>query len=351
MIRYENIQVTFGEFVAVPDLNLDIHQGEFFTLLGPSGCGKTTALRTLAGFVRPSAGRVHVDDVDVTRLSSDKRGVGMVFQNYALFPSMNVWENIAFGLKVRKESRSERDRLVREIAERVDLSEEQLAKNLDELSGGQQQRVAIARALVLQPKILLLDEPLSNLDAKLRHQLRSQLKELQHTLGITTVYVTHDQDEALTMSDRIAVFHDGVVEQIGTPQEVYDSSATEFVCTFIGDSSKLGTEFLTALSDRGASLHPGLASYLRVEKASLRPGPGTLPIDGTVRSRSYHGLYSNYTIQSHGSLVRLLVKHDVGTHPEVGAEITVHVDPTHVLQYDDNGNRAAAALTTATVSR
>ena len=166
MIRYENIQVTFGEFVAVPDLNLDIHQGEFFTLLGPSGCGKTTALRTLAGFVRPSAGRVHVDDVDVTRLSSDKRGVGMVFQNYALFPSMNVWENIAFGLKVRKESRSERDRLVREIAERVDLSEEQLAKNLDELSGGQQQRVAIARALVLQPKILLLDEPLSNLDAK-----------------------------------------------------------------------------------------------------------------------------------------------------------------------------------------
>ena len=351
MIRYENIQVTFGEFVAVPDLNLDIHQGEFFTLLGPSGCGKTTALRTLAGFVRPSAGRVHVDDVDVTRLSSDKRGVGMVFQNYALFPSMNVWENIAFGLKVRKESRSERDRLVREIAERVDLSEEQLAKNLDELSGGQQQRVAIARALVLQPKILLLDEPLSNLDAKLRHQLRSQLKELQHTLGITTVYVTHDQDEALTMSDRIAVFHDGVVEQIGTPQEVYDSSATEFVCTFIGDSSKLGTEFLTALSDRGASLHPGLASYLRVEKASLRPGPGTLPIDGTVRSRSYHGLYSNYTIQSHGSLVRLLVKHDVGTHPEVGAEITVHVDPAHVLQYDDNGNRAAAALTTATVSR
>ena len=351
MIRYENIQVTFGEFVAVPDLNLDIHQGEFFTLLGPSGCGKTTALRTLAGFVRPSAGRVHVDDVDVTRLSSDKRGVGMVFQNYALFPSMNVWENIAFGLKVRKESRSERGRLVREIAERVDLSEEQLAKNLDELSGGQQQRVAIARALVLQPKILLLDEPLSNLDAKLRHQLRSQLKELQHTLGITTVYVTHDQDEALTMSDRIAVFHDGVVEQIGTPQEVYDSSATEFVCTFIGDSSKLGTEFLTALSDRGASLHPGLASYLRVEKASLRPGPGTLPIDGTVRSRSYHGLYSNYTIQSHGSLVRLLVKHDVGTHPEVGAEITVHVDPTHVLQYDDNGNRAAAALTTATVSR
>lgn len=351
MIRYENIQVTFGEFVAVPDLNLDIHQGEFFTLLGPSGCGKTTALRTLAGFVRPSAGRVHVDDVDVTRLSSDKRGVGMVFQNYALFPSMNVWENIAFGLKVRKESRSERDRLVREIAERVDLSDEQLAKNLDELSGGQQQRVAIARALVLQPKILLLDEPLSNLDAKLRHQLRSQLKELQHTLGITTVYVTHDQDEALTMSDRIAVFHDGVVEQIGTPQEVYDSSATEFVCTFIGDSSKLGTEFLTALSDRGASLHPGLASYLRVEKASLRPGPGTLPIDGTVRSRSYHGLYSNYTIQSHGSLVRLLVKHDVGTHPEVGAEITVHVDPTHVLQYDDNGHRAAAALPTATVSR
>ncbi|WP_396134562.1 ABC transporter ATP-binding protein [Cellulomonas sp. ATA003] len=216
MIRYEDIEVTYGDFVAIPQLNLQIEEGEFFTLLGPSGCGKTTALRTLAGFVEPSAGDIYVDGKAVTRLPSDKRRVGMVFQNYALFPSMDVWENIAFGLKVRKVGKSERERLVRDVAHRVDLSETQLEKNLAELSGGQQQRVAIARALVLQPKILLLDEPLSNLDAKLRHQLRGQLKGLQAEFGITTVYVTHDQDEALTMSDRIAVFNTGRVEQVGT---------------------------------------------------------------------------------------------------------------------------------------
>ena len=179
MIRLDNIEVTFGDFTAIPNLDLHVRPGEFFTLLGPSGCGKTTALRTLAGFIQPARGTVRVDGKDVTRLSSDKRQVGMVFQNYALFPSMSVWENIAFGLRVRKEKTADSDRLVRDIARRVELSDEQLAKNVAELSGGQQQRVAVARALVLRPKILLLDEPLSNLDAKLRHQLRQQLKDLQ----------------------------------------------------------------------------------------------------------------------------------------------------------------------------
>jgi iron(III) transport system ATP-binding protein len=229
MIRLDNIEVTFGDFTAIPNLDLHVRPGEFFTLLGPSGCGKTTALRTLAGFIQPARGTVRVDGKDVTRLSSDKRQVGMVFQNYALFPSMSVWENIAFGLRVRKEKTADSDRLVRDIARRVELSDEQLAKNVAELSGGQQQRVAVARALVLRPKILLLDEPLSNLDAKLRHQLRQQLKDLQSEFGITTVYVTHDQDEALAMSDRVAVFNKGVVEQVGTPQEIYDHAATEFV--------------------------------------------------------------------------------------------------------------------------
>ncbi|MBA4101520.1 MAG: ABC transporter ATP-binding protein, partial [Arthrobacter sp.] len=205
MIRLDNIEVSFGDFTAIPSLDLHVLPGEFFTLLGPSGCGKTTALRTLAGFIQPSRGTVHVDGKDVTRLPSDKRQVGMVFQNYALFPSMSVWENIAFGLRVRKEKPADSDRLVRDIARRVELSDEQLSKNVAELSGGQQQRVAVARALVLRPKILLLDEPLSNLDAKLRHQLRQQLKDLQSEFGITTVYVTHDQDEALAMSDRVAV--------------------------------------------------------------------------------------------------------------------------------------------------
>ena len=272
MIRLDNIEVSFGDFTAIPNLDLHVKPGEFFTLLGPSGCGKTTALRTLAGFIEPSAGTVHVDGKNVTRLPSDKRQVGMVFQNYALFPSMSVWENIAFGLRVRKEKSAESDRLVRDIARRVELSDEQLHKNVAELSGGQQQRVAVARALVLRPKILLLDEPLSNLDAKLRHQLRQQLKDLQSEFGITTVYVTHDQDEALAMSDRVAVFNKGVVEQVGTPQDIYDDAATEFVCNFIGDSSPLTPEFMAELNRlSGAGLSPTANSYLRVEKASLTP--------------------------------------------------------------------------------
>lgn len=342
MIRLDNIEVSFGDFIAIPHLDLHVQPGEFFTLLGPSGCGKTTALRTLAGFIEPSSGTVHVDGKNVTRLPSDKRQVGMVFQNYALFPSMSVRDNIAFGLRVRKEKSAESDRLVRDIARRVELSDEQLDKNVAELSGGQQQRVAVARALVLRPKILLLDEPLSNLDAKLRHQLRQQLKDLQSEFGITTVYVTHDQDEALAMSDRVAVFNKGVVEQVGTPQDIYDRAATEFVCNFIGDSSPLTAEFVAEMNRlAGAGLSVTANSYLRVEKASLtRPaGGGTgaggtaVGLTGTVVSRTYHGLHSRYVVRSHGADIRLLVKEDGGVHPEAGSETTVYVQPGHVLQY------------------
>jgi len=342
MIRLDNIEVSFGDFIAIPQLDLHVEPGEFFTLLGPSGCGKTTALRTLAGFIEPSAGSVHVDGKNVTRLPSDKRQVGMVFQNYALFPSMSVRENIAFGLRVRKEKSAESDRLVRDIAHRVELSDEQLDKNVAELSGGQQQRVAVARALVLRPKILLLDEPLSNLDAKLRHQLRQQLKDLQSEFGITTVYVTHDQDEALAMSDRVAVFNKGVVEQVGTPQEIYDHAATEFVCNFIGDSSALTAEFIAELNRlSGAALPTAANSYLRVEKASLTPaatagtaaGGGAVGLSGKVLSRTYHGLHSRYVVRSHGADIRLLVREDGGAHPEAGAAVTVYVQPGHVLQY------------------
>jgi iron(III) transport system ATP-binding protein len=335
MIRLDNIEVSFGDFTAIPHLDLHVRPGEFFTLLGPSGCGKTTALRTLAGFIQPSKGTVRVDGKDVTRLPSDKRQVGMVFQNYALFPSMSVWENIAFGLRVRKEKPADCDRMVRDIARRVELSDEQLGKNVSELSGGQQQRVAVARALVLRPKILLLDEPLSNLDAKLRHQLRQQLKDLQSQFGITTVYVTHDQDEALAMSDRVAVFNKGVVEQVGTPQEIYDHAATEFVCNFIGDSSALTPEFVAALNrTSGAGLSTGASSYLRVEKASLHPDAGTaVGLPGTVVSRTYHGLHSRYVVRSHGADIRLLVREDGGPQPEPGSNATVYLQPEHILQY------------------
>ncbi len=209
MIRFDGVRVEYEGHVALEGLDLAIDEGEFFTLLGPSGCGKTTALRALAGFVEPDRGSVEIDGRDVTRVPSERRGVGMVFQSYALFPSMSVRENIAFGLRVRRRPGGERRTLVDEVAEQVGLAAASSSGVSHELSGGQQQRVAIARALVLEPRILLLDEPLSNLDAKLRVQLRGELQRLQRELGVTTVYVTHDQEEALALSDRIAVLSDG----------------------------------------------------------------------------------------------------------------------------------------------
>lgn len=343
MIRFENIQVTFDAFTAIEDLNLQVAPGEFFTLLGPSGCGKTTALRTLAGFVDPARGDVYVDGKRVTRLPSDKRQVGMVFQNYALFPSMSVWENIAFGLKVRRTSATERNQLVADMARRVDLTEEQLGKNVSDLSGGQQQRVAIARALVLKPKILLLDEPLSNLDAQLRNQLRGELKGLQSEFGITTVYVTHDQDEALTMSDRIAVFNKGRVEQVGTPQEIYEGSSTEFVCNFIGDSSTLTPALIQHLNSSSSTrLDPQRLSYLRVEKAAFGTpaggavhddDDGSVAVEGRITTRNYHGLHSRYTVRSHDADILVILKESGRPSLEVGASVQVRINPAHVLQY------------------
>jgi iron(III) transport system ATP-binding protein len=337
MIEYDNVEVRFGDHVAIPDLNLEIAEGEFFTLLGPSGCGKTTALRTLAGFIEPSRGKIVIDGQDATRLPSEKRRVGMVFQNYALFPSMSVGENIAFGLAVRKTKRAETDRLVAEIAEQVELTRDQLDKNVSELSGGQQQRVAIARALVLKPRILLLDEPLSNLDAKLRVQLREQLKNLQSELGITTVYVTHDQEEALTMSDRIAVFNKGIVEQVGTPEEIYDRSRTEFVCTFVGAINTLPRDLVQRLVTAGATtLDPTKPSYLRREKVSLHPprtGEPGIRLDGIVARRTYHGAYSTYEIEASGTTLLATVTENGEAVLQPGAAAELYIDPTSILQY------------------
>ena len=333
MITFDGVEVTYGTFTAIPHLDLTIERGEFFTLLGPSGCGKTTALRTLAGLNTPTAGSIHIDGRDVTKVPSDKRQIGMVFQNYALFPSMNVADNIEFGLRVRRESKAERHRQMRQAAELVDLSTAQLSKNLDELSGGQQQRVAIARALVLKPKILLLDEPLSNLDAKLRQQMREQLKKLQTDVGITTVYVTHDQDEALAMSDRIAVFNTGRIEQVGTPQEVYERSSTEFVCTFVGDSSRLTPQLVAQLADGGpATLDSSATSYLREEKAHLTPHPDAVALDGVVELAAYRGTHTSYRIRVHGTDLRVMsLGHAVEHQP--GDQVQVWINPQDVLQY------------------
>ena len=312
MIRLNNIVVKFGDFTALHGINVHVKEGEFFTFLGPSGCGKTTTLRTITGFIEPVEGAVVVKDRDITHVPIEDRSIGIVFQSYALFPTMTVYDNIAFGLKVKKAKRAEIDQRVRDIARKMDLSDEQLQKAVSQLSGGQQQRVAIARALVTNPAIICMDEPLSNLDAKLRVQLRNELKKMQKDFGITTIYVTHDQEEALTLSDRIAVFNKGVIEQIGTPNEIYNHSATEFVCNFIGDINRLETPLVQHLNDRGAGLDPAKRNYIRLERlhVNVEPRDGELALSGVVESREYYGLYIKYYITVEGQTLKVIEKND-----------------------------------------
>ena len=234
MIELKDIVVKFGDFEALHNINVNVKEGEFFTFLGPSGCGKTTTLRTITGFIEPVSGTVSVNNQDITHVPIEKRNIGIVFQSYALFPTMTVYDNIAFGLKLKKLKKPEIDQKVREIARKVDLSDEQLKKAVSQLSGGQQQRVAIARALVTGPSIICMDEPLSNLDAKLRNQMRAELIKLRQRINTTFIYVTHDQTEAMTLGDRIVIMKDGVIQQIGTPQEVFNHPANLFVAGFIG---------------------------------------------------------------------------------------------------------------------
>ncbi|WP_117208143.1 ABC transporter ATP-binding protein [Allorhizocola rhizosphaerae] len=248
-----------GDAAAVDDVSLTIGAGEFFTLLGPSGCGKTTTLRMVAGFYFPTAGHIHFGEQDVTRLAPNKRDTGMVFQNYALFPHMTVAQNVAYGLRVRRVSRAESARRVGEALAEVHL-DGYGSRRIDALSGGQQQRVALARALVIRPRLLLLDEPLSNLDAKLREETRMEIRRIQREAGTTAIYVTHDQAEAMAMSDRIAVMQSGRVQQIGTPQEVYGKPANAFVARFIGRSNVLSLPVVSAEAQRVAVRLPGGAT-------------------------------------------------------------------------------------------
>jgi iron(III) transport system ATP-binding protein len=238
MIDLSDITVAFDGPPVIERLDLSIGAGEFFTLLGPSGCGKTTLLRTIAGFVSPSAGSVRLDGADITRLPPEQRSIGVVFQNYALFPHLSVFDNVAFGPRVAGLGRAEITRQVARALDRIGLAGH-AAKKPAELSGGQQQRVAIARALILGTPVLLLDEPLSNLDAKLRDEMREEIRDMQRRLGLTAVYVTHDQTEALAISDRIAVMDQGRIRQIGAPRELYERPASPFVCSFIGETSRL----------------------------------------------------------------------------------------------------------------
>ena len=333
MIEFKNVEIKYGDFTAFENLNLTVGDGEFFTFLGPSGCGKTTALRALVGFLTPTAGEIKLDGKDLIHVPVEKRGIGMVFQSYALFPTMTVYENLAFGLKVKKMPASEIDKRVREVAKTIAIKDEQLVRNVSELSGGQQQRVALARAIVLEPKILCLDEPLSNLDAKLRVSLRSELKRLQKNLGITTLYVTHDQEEALMLSDKIAVFNNGTVEQVGTPQEIYDHSGTEFVCDFIGDINKLGVKMVAELNREGASLDVNRHAYIRLERIHFDPAPEYLKLSGEVINYDYNGITTKYHVNTCGEIIRIIKVNDGRPIYQNGEKIDMYLNPADIMQY------------------
>jgi spermidine/putrescine transport system ATP-binding protein len=272
-IRLEQLTKLFGDSVAVDAIDLLMPPGEFFTLVGPSGCGKSTTLRMIAGFERPTSGKIMLDGVDVGQVPPHKRSVNTVFQSYALFPHLNVADNVAFGLKYQRTTKEERRLKVAEVLSVVQLTGFEDRKP-SQLSGGQQQRVALARALVLTPRVLLLDEPLGALDARLRKGLQVELKSLQEKLGITFVFVTHDQEEALTMSDRVAVMNGGRIEQAGSPREIYEQPETEFVADFLGVSNLLQAE---------ASAHDGDGCDVRIGEQHLRAEVGATDARGDVK--------------------------------------------------------------------
>ena len=268
-VTIDHVSKKFGDFVALDDINFTIQPGEFFSLLGPSGCGKTTLLRIIAGFEFPDDGIVLFDDKNVIPLNPDKRESNTVFQTYALFPHMTVYENVAFSLRLKKLPKDEIDKKVREYVHLVQL-DQHIDKKPNQLSGGQKQRVAIARALINEPKVLLLDEPLSALDAKLRANLLIDLDRLHDQIGITFIYVTHDQSETLSVSDRIAVMNAGHVLQIGTPYEIYESPATQFVAQFIGETNLFDAEVVDCVPHKDANGNDDFMATLSIPELGNR---------------------------------------------------------------------------------
>ncbi|TIC87962.1 ABC transporter ATP-binding protein [Nocardioides sp. GY 10113] len=317
-ISLRGLRKTFGSAVAVDHVDLDIPAGEFFSMLGPSGSGKTTVLRMIAGFEQPTAGAIHLDGVDVTKTAPFGRDVNTVFQDYALFPHMSVRENVEYGLRVKKVRRAERRERALEALARVRL--DHLAdRKPGQLSGGQRQRVALARALVNRPRVLLLDEPLGALDLKLRREMQVELKEIQREVGITFIFVTHDQEEALTLSDRIAIFNEGRIQQIATPEELYERPATAFVAGFVGTSNLLEDEQTVALLGHGGTynLRPERIRLHRSAAAAASPTPHDaeeVAAGGVVREVIYLGSATQTIVDldAGGSLI-VLEQNALGT--------------------------------------
>ncbi len=360
-VTLENIGKRFDNVVALERINLTIKEGEFFFLLGPSGCGKTTLLRILAGFYTPESGRVLFGDRDVTHVPPHERNTGMVFQNYALWPHMTVWKNVEYGLVIRKISQQERDQRVRQALEMVQMAE-YASRSPNQLSGGQQQRVALARALVIEPQVVLMDEPLSNLDARLRLEMREHIQDLQKKLGITMIYVTHDQKEALAMGDRVAVMQMGKVAQIGTPRDVYTRPATRFVADFIGEinliSGKVGeTDGEICVSTALGNIR-GLTGYEGIQKGDRvlctvrpealiflegAPAPDDNVISGQVRHVIYLGEVEQYSVELiDGTLIKVIVYDPSEQRARAGDSVRLRFRSDRVVVLRDEEDRNEA---------
>ncbi len=343
-VDLDHVTIRFGDFVAVNDVSLKIAGGEFFSILGPSGCGKTTILRTISGFLEPTAGKVRIAAKDMAGVGPNKRPTALIFQNLALFPLMSVAENIAYGLRVRGVSAKERRRKADELLALVALPGAG-DKKISELSGGQKQRVAIARALAVEPQVLLLDEPLSALDLRLRQHMRTELRAIQQRVGITFIYITHDQGEALTMSDRVAVMNHGVVEQVGDGHAIYDFPATPFVASFVGENNGVAgrvraltqgmAEIDTPLGflrgRDGGGLVPGAAATLFIRPERLRPASDGLA--ARVVETAFEGHLTHVgLIAADGRKLTMTLGRDIGAHNlSTGSEIAVGYNPDDAI--------------------
>lgn len=310
-IQFKNVSRHFGDVKAVNDVSLDIKNGEFFSMLGPSGSGKTTCLRMIAGFDRPTTGQIFLYGQDVSHLPPYERSVNTVFQDYALFPHMTIEENVGYGLMIKGVSKADRTKQVNEMLDLVQLPGFGNRKP-SQLSGGQRQRVALARALINHPKVLLLDEPLGALDLKLRQQMQVELKSIQQRVGITFIFVTHDQEEALTMSDRIAVFSEGKIEQVGTPAEVYEHPSSTFVAGFVGTSNLVSGEIAQRITGSAArfSIRP---EKIHLGAADQKPETDMFYVDGKVRDVIYLGLYTRYLVELDGGGDLVVVEQNLKT--------------------------------------
>ncbi len=313
-VTLKNISHKFDKENVLNNINIEIQNGELFTLLGPSGCGKTTLLRIIAGFIKPSIGEVYLSDENITNLSPEKRDIGIVFQNYALFSHMSVYENITYGLKIKKLSKKEIIETANRYLDSVGLYDYK-DRRIDELSGGQQQRVALARSLAVEPKVLLLDEPLSNLDAALRDKMRDEIHRLQKTLKITTVFITHDQREALSISDRIAVFNFGECVQIGTPTDIYNNPQSTFVANFVGETNTI------SINNKNINLRPEL---IKLHNTNINNNL----LKGTIIQKSFNGSTIDYIVKTDNYEYKVKELNDSRTIKKIDDEVylEIHID-------------------------